>query len=104
MCSLVSEYWFPIGVSLIIPRTRDIVSNLPINYFVVYVDHFKVGLHFSLLPLFLDLLIYFDINLSQLVPNAIRVIVGFKKLWRSKGVVSFLALFRAFFYLKNHPQ
>lgn len=65
--SMVVDLWFAAGVTLIIPKTRDIVCNPPI----VYMDHFRAGLRFPLLSLLLDLLNHYEITLSQLVPNAI---------------------------------
>lgn len=80
--SLAADLWFPGRVTLIIPKTRNTVYNPPIDYLTVYVDNFRAGLHISLLPLLLDLLIHYDITLSQLVPSAIQAIVGFEKLCR----------------------
>lgn len=79
---LITGIWFPPKVNLIIPRICDIVCNHPIDYFSVYVDHFRAGLCFPLMPLIQELLIHDEITLTQSVPNAIQTIVGFKKLCR----------------------
>lgn len=82
-------------------RIQDTVCNSPLDFFSVYLDHVQSVLHFPLLPLIIEVLGHYGIALTQLVPNAIRVIVGFERLCRSRGLVSSLALFRAFFYLKS---
>lgn len=86
---------------MLVPRISDTVCNPPLDHFSVYIEHIRVGLRFSLLPLVVELLGFYGIALMQLVPNAIRVITGIEKLYRSNGVISSLALFRTFFYLKS---
>lgn len=58
------------------------------------------GLHFLLLPLLIEIVTHY-ITFSQFVPNAIRFIVEFKRLYRNKRVVTSLALFRSLFVLKT---
>lgn len=98
---LEKHYRIPAEVELLVSRRVDTILNTPISFYVAYLDQFKVGLRFPLIPLLIEILKHYDISLSQFVPNAIRVIVGFEWFCRSKGLVSSLVLFRSIFMLKS---
>lgn len=99
--ALIKRLWFPSDVIILLPRISDTVCNPPLDSFSIYVEHIRSGLRFPLLPLIIEILDYYGIASTQLVPNAIRVVVGFERLCRLRGVVSSLALFQVFFYLKS---
>lgn len=65
-----------------------------------YVAQFRASLHFSLLPLLVDLLKFYKIVLSQLVSNAVRVVVTFEAHCQSFEIPSFVGLFRSLFIIK----
>lgn len=94
-------YRVPSNVHLLILRRVDTILNLPIGFCFAYLDQFKDGLRIPIIPLLMEILEHYMIALSQLVLNAIRVIVGFERFYRDKKVVTSLSLFRAFFYLKS---
>lgn len=52
--------------------------NPSLGFCAAYVNQLKVGIEFPLLPLLIEILDYYKIALSQLVRNAIRVIVSFE--------------------------
>lgn len=60
-------------------------------------------MQFSMLLLLIEILLHYNIVLSQLIPIAIRVIVWFKRFCRDKRVVTSLALFKSIFVLKMLP-
>lgn len=95
--SLIKDFLFPSDVTILIPRIQDTLCNPHIDYFSVYVDHFRAELRVPLFPLIIEVLGHYEIGLTQLVPNTIRVIVGFERLCRFRGMISSLALFRASF-------
>lgn len=49
----------------------------------------------------MEVLIYYNMVLTQLVPNVIEVIISFERICRDEREVSSLALFRSFFVLKT---
>lgn len=83
--SVIRELWFPGDVTMLVPWISDTVFNPPLDHFSVYIEHIWAGLRFTLLLLIVELLGFYGIALTQLVPNAIRVITGFEKLCRSRG-------------------
>lgn len=89
-------YRIPYEVHLFVPRRVDRVLNSPLEYCAAYHDHFKHDMCFPLFLLPMEILTHFNI-----VPNTIRVVVGFYCFYQDKCVVSFLALFRSLFMLKT---
>lgn len=93
--------YFSKKVVHLIHRLQDRVMMVSRRYYSVYVGQFKMGLKFPFLHLFISILTFFDIALSKLSPNAIRVIVAFEVHCSSVGVESSLELFHSFFSTKS---
>lgn len=99
--ALAMWFFVPADQELIIPRGRDTVLHPPVGYCAVYVDHFKAGLRLPLFPFLLDILIHYELALSQLVSNAIRTLIAFQLFCDRKRVRCSIALFRHFFLVKS---
>lgn len=83
----------PEEVHILVPRRTDTAVNSPIRYCASYLEQFRAGLRFPLILLPQEILFHYQIALSQLVPNAVRIIVGFERYCRNHRVVTSLALF-----------
>lgn len=79
LTNLVGIYRILEEIHPLVSMRNDTVTNPSLDYCVVYVDQFRVGLHFPLIPLLVEVLGYYRIALSQLVHNAIMVIVSFER-------------------------
>lgn len=69
--ALAMRFFVPANQELVVPRGRDTVLHPPVGFSAVYVDHFKVGLRLPLFPFLVDIFVYYELALSQLVPNVI---------------------------------
>lgn len=99
---MLELYRLPEDIHILILRRTDTVLNSPLGYCIAYVDQLKTGLRFPLFPLLLEILCHHQIVLSQLVPNAIRLIVGFECHYRNHRVVTF-GFISCLFYMKSSP-
>ncbi|GKV37207.1 hypothetical protein SLEP1_g45264 [Rubroshorea leprosula] len=70
----------------------------------VYVDHFEVGLRFPLPGLIFDLLVDYELALTQLTPNSIRFIIGFMLLCVRLEVLVKAIVFRSLFQCRLFPN
>lgn len=99
--ALAAWYFVPPEQELVVPKSRDTVLHPPEGFCIVYVGHFKPGLRLPLFPFLVDVLIYYELALSQLVPNAIRTVVAFQLFCDCKRIRCSVGLFRRFFLLKS---
>lgn len=88
-------------VVLLIPHRQDSVVVALRGYCSVYVGHLKSSLTFLLFRPLVEILSFYDIPLSQLNPNATRVVVAFDVRCRSLGMESSLNLFLFVLFHKN---
>lgn len=72
----------------------------PIGFLAAYLDKFRVGLTLYLFPFLLLILRHYIVALAQLMPNAIKTIIGFYIHYLKRGVEPSIVLFRCFFMLK----
>ncbi|GKV50036.1 hypothetical protein SLEP1_g56751 [Rubroshorea leprosula] len=70
----------------------------------VYVDHFDAGLRFPLPGLIFDLLVDYELALTQLTPNSIRFIIGFMLLCARLEVPAKAIVFRSLFQCRLCPN
>lgn len=84
--SLRKEYDIGKEFELLFPGEKMLIHEVPSRYLTVYVAQLKVGLRFPLHTLFKDILKFWALQLGQLSPNGIRVIIGFIILCKMYGV------------------
>lgn len=95
---------FSLGLEIIIPTLEDWAVCAPYGFFAIYVDQLRVGLHLSPFPLIVSLFRHYEILFTQLVLNAIRMIIAFKLYYRANRVDSSVDLFHFFFMIKCSPM
>ncbi|GKV15414.1 hypothetical protein SLEP1_g26208 [Rubroshorea leprosula] len=72
------------------------------HWMPVYSHYLIAGLRFPLLELLIGLLLDYNMGLTQLVPNAMRAIIGFLVYCRAQGIsVPTVNMFKYFFVLKG---
>lgn len=75
--ALAEQYYVLFDQEMLVPRSRDTVLHHPEGFCAIYVDHFKAGLRLPLFPFLVDILLHYELALSQLVPNAICTVISF---------------------------
>lgn len=83
--SMGNQFRIPMEVHLLVPRKEYRVLNPPLGYCIVYHEQVRAGVRFPLLSLLIEVLSHYNLALTQLVPNAVRVIVGFERVCRARG-------------------
>ncbi|KAL3497444.1 hypothetical protein ACH5RR_040176 [Cinchona calisaya] len=82
------------NVHIRLPNTED-RAHLPLlGHLTVYQEELEAGLRLSIAPLLVNLSNHWDISISQLTPNALRVIAGFTFLCRLHDIPLSLDTFR----------
>ncbi|GLT36827.1 hypothetical protein SLA2020_111800 [Shorea laevis] len=72
------------------------------HWMPMYVHYLAAGLRFPLPELLVGLLLDYTIGITQLTPNAIRMIIGFIVYCRARGVgVPTVSMFKHFFLIKS---
>ena len=69
---LINEQYHPI-----LPSETQTALDAPPGSVTIYQHFMYAGLRFPLFPFIPDLLDYYKIHISQLVPNVVRKIIGF---------------------------
>ncbi|GKU95839.1 hypothetical protein SLEP1_g9147 [Rubroshorea leprosula] len=96
-----------------IPRTILIRASTPneracsvsrTGWVPVYVDHFEAGLRFPLPGLIFDVLVEYELALSQLTPNSIKFIIVFMLLCERLGMPAKAVVFRSLFLCRLCPS
>lgn len=75
--AIVTRYFVPADQELVVQRVCDTVFHNPVDFCAVYIDHFKAALYLSLFSFLVDILVYYELALSQLVSNAVRTLIAF---------------------------
>lgn len=83
-----------------LPGDTDRANHSSPGRITVYEDFLQSGLRFPLPTLLLDLLKHYQLSLSQLIPNSIRMLIGFLILCRIHTITPSVNLFRRFFTLR----
>ncbi|GKV37339.1 hypothetical protein SLEP1_g45379 [Rubroshorea leprosula] len=96
-----------------IPRTILIRAGTPneracsvsrMGWVPVYIDHFDISLRFPLPGLIFDVLVEYELALSQLTPNSIKFIIGFMLLCERLGLPAKAVVFRSLFLCRLCPS
>lgn len=99
--SIKKEFNIRDEFELLLPSPNQGVSEVPQGYVAASIHQLRAGLRFPLHPLYRDILRFWQIQLGQLHPNAIRTIVGFILICKSCAVPVNLELFRYFFLISQ---
>lgn len=76
---LVKDFPIPSEVHLLVAREIDWVLTPSVGYCNVYTMQLRVGLRFPLLPLLTNILLFYNLQLSHLVPNAVMMVLALKR-------------------------
>lgn len=100
--SLIREDWAsPDEYSLVKPRKKDCVKDVPEGCIAVYKDSMKTGLRFPLHPFAVEVLNAYNIIVSELYPNGWGCIIAFIMICTAIGVEPSLTAFRYIFRLRR---
>ncbi|GKV11512.1 hypothetical protein SLEP1_g22766 [Rubroshorea leprosula] len=84
---LVESYEISSGVLIRLAGVEERACSAPWDHWMlVYAHYLAAGLRFPIPELLVGLLLDYSIGLTQLVPKAIRVIIGFLVYCRAQGV------------------
>ncbi|KAL3498250.1 hypothetical protein ACH5RR_040982 [Cinchona calisaya] len=87
-------YNFPRNVHIKFPSFEDRGHLPPPGYLIVYQEQLEAGLRLPIAPFFVHLSDHWDISVSQLTPNAIRLIARFSFLFKLYDIPLSLYTFR----------
>lgn len=97
---MLARYFnIPSKVYLLVHREINRPLTPQVGYLALYVVQLKVGLCFPFLST--NLLLFYDVPFSQLVPNAVMTMLTFERHCRDWWVTSIVSLFRAYFSFKT---
>ncbi|GKV06376.1 hypothetical protein SLEP1_g18277 [Rubroshorea leprosula] len=99
---LVEHYAIPGHVLLRPAGERERACSAPRDHWMpVYGHYLTAGLRFLVPELLVALLLEYGLGLTQLVPNAVRLILGFLVYCRTRGVIPTVNIFKYFFLIKR---
>ncbi|XP_071927679.1 uncharacterized protein [Coffea arabica] len=101
---VVDKYPFRPWYEVLPPEADDTAAEPPFGMVAVYVQQLEAGLRMPTSRFLRDLLRHFRVRITQLTPNAIRIIVGFEMLCRHQEVTPSVDLFRRCYTLKAHAS
>jgi putative gypsy type transposon len=100
--SLLKSQWaLPDGYSLVKPRRKDSILDVPEGCIAIYKDAMDTGLRFPLHPFAVELLNAYNITVSELYPNGWGCIVAFLIICSAVGVEPTLTAFRYIFRIRR---
>ncbi|XP_027082016.2 uncharacterized protein [Coffea arabica] len=99
---VMNKYPFRSGYEIIPAGADDSAEKPPLGTVAIYVQQLEAGLRMPTSRFFRDLLRHFGVRITQLTPNAIRIIIGFEMLCRHQEVAPSVDLFCRCYTLKVH--
>ena len=99
---VMGKYPFRPGYLMTSPGPNDSAEKPPMGTVAVYVQQLEAGLRMPTSRFFRDVLRHFGLRITQLVPNAVRILVGFEMLCRHQEVTPTVDLFRRCYTFKAH--
>lgn len=99
---LVDNYDIPGHVLLRLVSKEERACSAPNDHWMpIYLQYLRVGLHFLVPELLIGLLMDYRIGLTQLVPNAIWIVIAFLVYCRVRGVTHpITSIFKYFYVIK----
>ena len=88
-----TRYHLDAGVGLIVPGKEWRASCPPLGWICIYEDQLRAGLRFPLHPFIRVLLHCYQIPITQIVPNGIRLVIKFLLICGEQGVEPSVELF-----------
>ncbi|PIN02523.1 hypothetical protein CDL12_24961 [Handroanthus impetiginosus] len=95
--SLRTMYFVPPKFKVIIPSPNHSSDRPPKGHLYFFLEQLKLGLRFSVLPLYAEISRVFGIPLFQFTPNSIKMMVGYAILCRNLGLEPSARAFFSFF-------
>lgn len=99
---ILRKYPFREGYNIGTPGPNHTAERPPIGSVAVYAEQLEAGIRMPTTRFFRDILRYFAVRITQLVPNAIRILVGFEMLCREQDVIPTVNLFHRCYTIKRH--
>ena len=99
-----AKYHLSSDITLMVPGKDWRASSPPVGWICVYEDQLRVGLRFSLHPFIRVLLQFYQILLTQIVPNGIWLVIKFLLICGEHGVEPTMKLFRFYFQIRKAAQ
>ena len=99
-----AKYHLASDVALIVPGREWRAISPPIGWICVYEDQLRAGLRFPLHPFIRALLNFYQIPLTQIVPNGIRLVIKFLLICGEHGVEPTMELFQFCFQIRKAAQ
>ncbi|CAO2821441.1 unnamed protein product [Amaranthus hypochondriacus] len=100
--SLIKTKWaLPDGYSLVKPRAKESVLDVPEGCIAIYKDAMETGLRFPLHPFAVEVLNAYNITVSELYPNGWGCMVAFIIVCSAVGVEPTLTAFRYIFQMRR---
>lgn len=99
---MIQEKWaLPDEYSLVKPRKKDYIKDVPDGCIDIYKDAMETGLRFPLRPFPDEVLNAYNIALSESYPNAWGFIIAFIMICKAIGVEPTLTTFKYTFRLRR---
>ena len=102
--AVIRERYGLTEANLVVPSRTARVDSGIVGCVAVYEGFLKAGLRFPLHSFIRNVLNFYQLVPSQLVPNPMKVILCFVVLCHLLEILPRSSLFRAFFLLKRHPR
>nr|XP_027078650.1 uncharacterized protein LOC113701937 [Coffea arabica] len=97
---LAEKYEIPAQFEPRAARPGEVASRPPPGFVAIYRDQLMAGLRLPIPNFLFFILTFWGIRITQVIPNAVRSIIGFFILCRALEIPFSLDLFRAFFQMK----
>ena len=101
---MIRRYPFHPRFSIYLPRGHQTAEQPPKERVAVYVDQLEARLRMPTTRFFRDSLRYWGVRVTQLTPNAVRILIGFELLCRDQGIAPTVTLFRRCYTIKNSDK
>ena len=99
---VLSKYPFWLGYIITPSGPDDSAEKPPMGMVAIYVQQLEAGLRMPTSRFLRDVLRHFRVRITQLTPNAVRILVGFEMLCRHQEVTPSVDLFGRCYTLKAH--
>lgn len=97
-------YSIPQDVEIRVPGLEWRASRPPVGWRCIFEDQLKCGFQLPVPSFVCDVLRYFGVPISQVLPNAVRILIQFALSCGKQNVKPTVSLFRYFFQMKRAPQ
>ena len=101
IAEVIRKYPWRRDYSVYLPRPHQSAALPPKGMVAIYIEQLEAGLRVPTTRFLRDCLRYWGVRITQLTPNAIRILVGFQLLCQHQEIEPNVNLFRRCYSLKN---